>query len=64
MLTSKHTMGIALDKREANVEIKRQIGESWKLKFLFSDKMEIIKATFQEIGNRDCFEEKDRAKFS
>ena len=31
MLTSKHTVGIALDKKEANAEIKRQIEASKKL---------------------------------
>ena len=45
MLTSKDPVGIATDKREASAEIKRQLGEKWKLKFLMSEKMDRIQET-------------------
>ena len=44
--------------------IKRQIGEKWKLKFKMSEKMDRIQKTFDEVGKRVCFGEKDRVRFS
>ena len=64
MVGNTEQVGMAMDKREANAEIKRQIAEKWKLKFSLSENMERIQEIFVEVGKRDCYGEKDRASFS
>ena len=64
MVGAIEQVGMAMDRREAIAEIKRQIAENWKLKFTLSEKMERIQETFTEVGKRDCFGEKDRSSFS
>ena len=49
---------------DAIAEIKRQIGEKWKLKFENSQKVERLQETFDEVGKRVCHGEKHRASFS
>ena len=44
MVGNTEQVGMAMDKREANAEIKRQIAEKWKLKFSLSENMERVLA--------------------
>ena len=64
MLVSKEPCGIPVDKKEACTELKRQMGEMWKLKFMLSEKMDRIQETFLEVGKRICNCERDRRNFS
>ena len=64
MLVSKEPCGIPVDKKEACTELKRQMGEKWKLKFMLSEKMDRIQETFLEVGKRICNGERDRRNFS
>ena len=41
-----------VDKREANAEIKRQMGKKWTPKFVLSEKMDEIQDTFFEAGKK------------
>ena len=63
MVSAKDTVVITMDKREAIAEIKRQIGEKWKLKFENSQKVDRLQETFDEVGKRVCHGEKHRASF-
>ena len=64
MVSAKDPVVMSMDKREAIAEIKRQIGEKWKLKFENSQKVEKLQETFDEVGKRVCHGEKHRASFS
>ena len=64
MLVSKEPCGIPVDKKEAITELKHQMAEKWKLKFMLSEKMDRIQETFLEVGKRICKGERDRKSFS
>ena len=64
MVSAKDPVVMTMDKREAVAEIKRQIGEKWKLKFENSQKVDRLQETFDEVGKRVCHGEKNRASFS
>ena len=64
MVSGKDPVVMTMDKREAVAEIKRQIGEKWKLKFENSQKVDRLQETFDEVGKRVCHGEKNRASFS
>ena len=53
-----------MDKREAITEIKRQIGEKWKLRFENSQKVGRLQETFDKVGKRVSHGEKDMKSFS
>ena len=60
MISAKDPVVMTMD---AIAEIKRQIGEKWKLKFENSQKVERLQETFDEVGKRVCHGEKHRASF-
>ena len=64
MVSAKDPVVMTMDKREAIAEIKRQIGEKWKLNFENSQKVERLQETFDEVGKRVCHGKKHRASFS
>ena len=55
MISAKDPVVMTMD---AIAEIKRQIGEKWKLKFENSQKVERLQETFDEVGKRVCHGEK------
>ena len=64
MVLAKDPVVMTMDKREAVAEIKRQIGEKWKLKLKNSQKVDRLQETFHAVGKRVCHGEKNRASFS
>ena len=48
MVSAKDPVVMTMDKREAVAEIKRQIGEKWKLKFENSQKVDRLQETLMK----------------
>lgn len=55
---------LAMDKREAVGEMKKQVKAKWQRKYDLSEKVDKIQEIFSEVGNRNCWGEGDRQSFT
>ena len=55
---------IMMDKKEAVAEIKRNLKDKGKRKFILSDKAGRVQEVFTDVGKGNCYGEEDRHNFS
>ena len=53
-----------LDKKEAVMELKKEMLNKWKLKYSCSEKTTSIQDIYTEVGKRNCHGEEDRGTFA
>ena len=55
---------VLFDKKEAVMELKKEMLNKWKLKYSCSEKTTSIQDIYTEVGKRNCHGEEDRGTFA